>query len=170
VLKAMEEAGRIRRGYFVSGLGATQFATVGALDQLRSYREDPEEPETVLLAATDPANPYGALVKWPALGLTRSVGASVILVNGQLACYVSRGERELTVFLPENEPSRGMVAKQVALALASLVTTGQRRAMLITKVNDEPVARSAIAPFLAEAGFAPTAMGYQMRAGSGRYA
>src|SRR5437870_8856995 len=69
VLKAMEDAGRIRRGYFVAALGATQFATGGALDLLRSLRDENEQPETVMLAATDPANPYGAIVKWPAPGL-----------------------------------------------------------------------------------------------------
>src|SRR5439155_22768608 len=121
-------------------------------------------------AATDPANPYGALLKWPLQGLTRSVGASVIVVNGALACYVSRGEKELKVFQPEDEPSRSMVARAIAQSLASLVSEGSRRALLITEVNDEPVARTAIASFLAEAGFAPTAMGYQMRAGSGQRA
>jgi len=63
ILKAMEDAGRIRRGYFVAGLGATQFATAGALDLLRSLRDENEQPETVMLSATDPANPYGAIVK-----------------------------------------------------------------------------------------------------------
>jgi ATP-dependent Lhr-like helicase len=154
----------VRRGYFIAGLGATQFATAGALDLLRAFRDEPEKPETLMLAATDPANPYGALVKWPMSGLTRSVGASVILVNGMLACYIARGDKELRVFLPEDEPSRSMVAKEVARALASLMMTGARRALLIVEVNDEPVARSAIAPFLAEAGFFPTSMGYQMRA------
>jgi ATP-dependent Lhr-like helicase len=65
VLKAMEEAGRLRRGYFVAGLGATQFALPGALDLLRSLRDAPEEPEIAVLAATDPANPYGATLRWP---------------------------------------------------------------------------------------------------------
>jgi ATP-dependent Lhr-like helicase len=167
VLKAMEESGRIRRGYFIAGLGATQFATGGALDLLRGFRDEPEEPESVMLAATDPANPYGALVKWPAQGMTRSVGASVILVNGLLACYVARGDKELKVFLPENEPLRSMAAKEIAQTLARVVTEGRRRALLITEVNDEPVTRSAIAPFLAEVGFVPTAMGYQLRAGGG---
>ena len=157
VLKAMEEAGRVRRGYFVAGLGATQFATAGALDLLRSFRDEPEQPETLMLAATDPANPYGALVKWPAQGLTRSVGASVIIVNGALACYVTRGEKELRVFLPEDEPSRSIVAKEVAKALASLVETGLRRALLFTDVSED------IAPFLVEAGFKRTSTGYQMR-------
>jgi ATP-dependent Lhr-like helicase len=168
VLKAMEEAGRVRRGYFVAGLGATQFATGGALDLLRAYRDEPDEPETILLAATDPANPYGALLKWPAAGLTRSVGASVIIVNGALAAYVARGEKQLTIFLAEDEPTRSAVAKAIARALASLVGEGKRRAMLITEVNDEPVARSAVAPFLAEEGFVPSALGYQMRARSER--
>jgi ATP-dependent Lhr-like helicase len=164
VLKAMEDAGRVRRGYFVAGLGATQFASAGALDLLRAYRDDPDEPETIHLAATDPANPYGSLLKWPAAGLTRSVGSSVILVNGALAAYVARGEKQLTTFLPDDEPRRGMFAKEIARVLASLVAQGKRRAMLITEVNDEPVARSAVAPLLAEAGFVPTALGYQMRA------
>ena len=99
VLKAMEEAGRIRRGYFVGGLGATQFALPAAVDLLRSVRDDPETPQAVYLAATDPANPYGAILKWPARrhpkpgvaptgrpatagrGPTRSVGAGVIIVE-----------------------------------------------------------------------------------------
>jgi len=66
VLKALEENGRARRGYFVAGLGATQFALPGALDLLRSMRDTPEEPEVAVMSATDPANPYGATLKWPA--------------------------------------------------------------------------------------------------------
>ncbi len=62
VLKALEDAGRIRRGYFASGVGATQFALPAALDLLRSLKDQPEEPEVVLLAATDPANPYGTIL------------------------------------------------------------------------------------------------------------
>ncbi|HJT17369.1 MAG TPA: DEAD/DEAH box helicase, partial [Thermoanaerobaculia bacterium] len=164
VLKAIEDTGRVRRGYFIAGLGATQFATAGALDMLRAFRDEPEQPETVMLAATDPANPYGALVKWPGSGLTRSVGASVILVNGMLACYIARGDKELKVFLPDDEPLRSLVAKEVSRALAGLVTAGHRRALLITEVNEEPVGKSAIAAYLAEAGFAATPLGYQMRA------
>src|SRR5437016_13648694 len=99
----MEEAGRIRRGYFVAGLGAAQFAMPAALDLLRSMRDVPEEPRTVVMAVTDPANPFGAIVKWPDLdvgrvprepdasgggpattslgrGPTRTAGALVILV------------------------------------------------------------------------------------------
>src|SRR5215467_12602904 len=90
VLKGMEEHGRVRRGYFVAGLGATQFAMPGALDLLRSLRDAPDDPEVVVLAATDPANPYGATLPWPKTtdtnrGPTRSVGATAILVDGALA-------------------------------------------------------------------------------------
>ena len=165
VLKAMEDAGRIRRGYFVAGLGATQFASGGAIDLLRALKDEPESPETVMLAATDPANPYGAIVKWPESPwtLSRSVGANVILVNGLMACYVSRGEKQLFVFLPEDEPVRSIVAREVAKALAAIVLDGKRRALLITEINDEPVSRSPLAPFLVEHGFSPTGMGYQLR-------
>jgi ATP-dependent Lhr-like helicase len=158
VLKGMEEAGRIRRGYFIAGFGATQFASAGALDLLRAFRDEPEEPETLLLAATDPANPYGALLKWPQSGLMRVSGASVVLVNGALAAYLARGEKNLDVFLPEDEPARGMVGREVAKALASLVTTGARRALLLKEVTEDA------GPFLVEAGFVKTAMGYQRRA------
>ena len=166
VLRAMEDAGRIRRGYFVAGLGATQFATAGALDVLRSYRDEPEQPETAFIAATDPANPYGAIVKWPEAperNLTRSVGASVILVNGSLAAYVGRGEKQIVTFLPEEEPTRSIFGRVIANALASRVEEGTRRALLIGEVDGKPVARSPLAPFLAEAGFTPSAVGYQKR-------
>jgi len=164
VLKAMEEKGRVRRGYFVAGLGATQFASGGALELLRSLRDEPQEPETVVIAATDPANPYGTIIKWPREGLMRSVGARVILVNGALSAYVSRGEKQLIALLPDDEPSRTNVARELAQALASVVTEGRRRALLVTRINDEPASKSALAPFLAEAGFVLTAMGYQLRA------
>ncbi|HEX8408819.1 MAG TPA: DEAD/DEAH box helicase [Thermoanaerobaculia bacterium] len=170
VLKAMEDAGRIRRGYFVAGLGATQFASGGAIDLLRGLRDEPETPETVMLAATDPANPYGAIVKWPESDvgstrtLSRSVGAEVILVNGLMACYVSRGEKSFYVFLPEDEPVRSMVGREIAKALASLVESGSRRALLISEVNEEQATKSPLAPFLAEKGFVATAMGMQLRA------
>jgi ATP-dependent Lhr-like helicase len=157
VLKGMEEAGRVRRGYFIAGFGATQFASAGALDLLRSFRDEPEEPETLLLAATDPANPYGPLLGWPASGLMRVAGASVVLVNGALAAYLARGEKSLDVFLPEDEPQRGMVAREVAKALASLVSSGARRALLLKEVTDDA------GPYLVEAGFVKTAMGWQMR-------
>ena len=162
VLKAMEEAGRIRRGYFVSGVGAAQFALPAAVEQLRARREEPEKPEAIVLAATDPANPYGTILKWPeseAAGrsLTRSVGALVILVNGSCAAYVARGGRSLSVYVPGDEPARSTVARTVAGALAD------RGGVLVTEINGLPAAEHPFARFLVEAGFVHTALGFSAR-------
>ena len=168
VLKAMEDAGRVRRGYFVSGVAATQFALAPALELLRTLRDMPEAAEVVLLAATDPANPYGTMLHWPmdsaegtdaAQGRpTRTVGAVVILVNGALAAYISRGSRQLTVFLPEDEPAQSTVARALAAKLAGLGSS-----MLIAEVNGMPVGEHPLAPFLIHAGFNASAMGFQIR-------
>src|SRR5262249_56363314 len=96
VLRAMEEAGRIRRGYFVDGLGGSQFALPGAVDRLRAARE--EEGAIVALAATDPANPYGAALPWPSEAesrMARAAGAFVVIDSGELRLYLERGGRSL---------------------------------------------------------------------------
>jgi len=169
VLKGLEEGGKIRRGYFVAGLAATQFALPGAVDLLRSMRDEIEEPETLFLAATDPANPYGAALRWPETRtgrqLTRLVGASVILVDGQLACYLARGEQQIFVFLPEDEVARGRVGFAVARVLAELVDEGDRRALLITAVDGQNVDPHPIASYLREAGFVSSAQGYHLSTG-----
>jgi ATP-dependent Lhr-like helicase len=168
VLKGLEENGRIRRGYFVAGLGATQFALPGALDLLRSMRQAPDDLEIAVLAATDPANPYGATLKWAAdakagRGATRSVGATVILVNGALAAYLARGDRVLLTFLPEAEPDRSKVARAVAHVLIDRARTGgdAPRGMLIEEVDGSAPLQHAMAPFLIEAGFISGALGFQ---------
>jgi ATP-dependent Lhr-like helicase len=167
VLKAMEDAGRIRRGYFVAGLGAAQFAMPAALDLLRSMRDVPETPRTVVLAATDPANPYGAIVKWPEtpFTITRSVGARVFLVNGALAGYLRRGERELLLFLPEAEPQRSQFAREVARMLLHLAVAREesRRGMLLAEINGEPAVAHAASRIFIDEGFTATAMGLQAR-------
>jgi ATP-dependent Lhr-like helicase len=168
VLKALEDAGRIRRGYFVGGVGATQFALPSALDLLRSLREPPEDAEVVALAAADPGNPYGTLLPWPAdperadagRRTTRTVGSLVIMVNGGLGAYLSRGARQLQVFLPDDEPSRSTVARAVAGRLAEIARAG---GLLIAEVNGMPSSEHPIAPYLVSAGFIPSAMGYMMR-------
>ena len=173
VLKAMEDAGRIRRGYFVGGVGATQFALPAALDLLRSLTVPPDEPEVLVISATDPANPYGTILKWPPVtadaeaggrGPTRTVGSIVVLVNGTLAAYISRGARQLTVFLPEDEPGRSATARALAARLASLASDDEGRlALLIGDINGTPAAEHPLAEFLVDAGFSPSAMGFQMR-------
>jgi ATP-dependent Lhr-like helicase len=175
VLKAMEESGKIRRGYFAADLGATQFAMPAAVDLLRSLRVKPEneKPEILQLAATDSANPYGALLRWPAApdassSLTRSVGARVILCDGALIAYLRRGNPNLQVFLPENEPQRSHVARSLSEFLVSRVKElnedGDTRAgMLISTVNGLPVAEHPIAKFLLNAGFIAAPLGFNVR-------
>ncbi len=211
VLKAMEESGHLRRGYFVTGLGATQFALPGALDLLRSLRDgnradadEKEGAEVVALAATDPANPYGATLKWPASatcavsarqapsaapaaaagqdhvgasspaslgaappsagrGPTRSVGATVVLVNGALAAYLARGDRQLLTWLPDAEPEWSRTARAVARLLIDRARGGGEspRGMLIEEIDGGPPGNHTLAPFLTEAGFILGAMGFQ---------
>ncbi|MGE3706312.1 MAG: DEAD/DEAH box helicase, partial [Vicinamibacterales bacterium] len=173
VLKALEEHGRIRRGYFVAGLGATQFALPGALDLLRSVRDAEGEPEVAVLSALDPANPYGATLRWPPApamdagrGPTRSVGATVILVNGALAAFLARGDRLLLTWLPDAEPDRSHVGRAVARVLidrARRPRAGEEapRGMLIEEVDGRPPADHPLAPFLIAAGFLGGALGFQ---------
>jgi len=177
VLKGMEENGRIRRGYFVARLGATQFALPGALDLLRSMRDAPDEIEIAVLSATDPANPYGATLKWPAStnaadndaaakagrGPTRSVGATVILVNGALAAYLARGDRVLLTFLPDAEPDRSKVARAIAQVLIERARSGgdTPRGMLIEEIDGTTPSQHPMAPFLGGAGFIAGALGFQ---------
>jgi ATP-dependent Lhr-like helicase len=158
-LKAMDDAGRVRRGYFVAGLGATQFALPGALDLLRSLREPRDEPVAAALAASDPANPYGTSLAWPVPQLARIVGATVVIVDGEMTAYLARGYRELTVHLPEVEPFRSRRAREAALRLAD---HARGRATLITTINDAPAGGHAFAPWLEEAGFVRGGMGLHL--------
>jgi ATP-dependent Lhr-like helicase len=181
VLKALEESGRIRRGYFVAGLGATQFALPAAVDLLRQLRTAPpeEKPEFVQLAATDPANPYGSVLRWPDLPvaeedaetaprlLTRAAYAEVILRNGQLVAWLRRGNPNLLVFLPAEEPERTQAASGLAHFLC---LRGQERlrgashqGVLITTINGQPVAAHPMARFLMDAGFHPGPLGMHLR-------
>jgi hypothetical protein len=144
VLKALEESGRIRRGYFVAGLGATQFALPAAVDLLRQLRTAPpqEKPEFVQLAATDPANPYGSVLRWPDLPvaeedsesaprlLTRAAYAEVILRNGQLVAWLRRGNPNLLVFLPAEEPERSQAASGWRIFCARAARSGCAAAVI----------------------------------------
>jgi len=168
VAKAMEEAGRTRRGYFVAGLGAAQFALPGADDRLRVLRDAPprEESRTFVLAATDPANPYGAAMPWPereGARPQRVAGAQVILRDGHLAAWLGRAERNLMTFLPDSEPEASETSAAIAGALAGLVETGRRRVLLVAKMDGEDPSVSPLAPFLREAGFLAGSRGYLMR-------
>jgi len=168
VMKALEESGRVRRGYFAAELGATQFAMPAAVDLLRSLRvkRDGEKSEMILLAATDPANPFGALLKWPVggdegLSLTRSVGARVVLRDGALVAYMRRGNVNLQVFLPEDEPGRGQTAAALAEFLVALAHV--EGGMVVHMLNGAPVASHWMARVLLKAGFSSAPMGLYVR-------
>jgi ATP-dependent helicase Lhr and Lhr-like helicase len=183
VMKALEESGKIRRGYFAADLGATQFALPAAVDLLRSLRMTRAEAdeEMVVLAATDPANPYGALLKWPAppdatSSLTRSVGARVVLADGALSAYLRRGNPNLQVFSPEEEPARGKRMQALARYFVIMAQRGyghenddavqgeqSRTGMLIQSVNGVAVAEHPMARALLDAGFQAAPMGFNLR-------
>jgi ATP-dependent Lhr-like helicase len=152
VLSRMEETGRVRRGYFVEGLGGAQFAMPGAVDRLRSS----DGGDVTVLAATDPANPYGAALPWPdSAGAqpARAAGAAVVLLDGSLAAFVERGGRRLVTYGDELEP--------VAAALADL---GRRRhRLLLTTVDGRPVAETPLGDALSAVGFATALRGLAWR-------
>ena len=159
VLKALEMSGKVRRGYFVDGLGAAQFAVPGAVDRIRAFRGSVrgEEPTAVLLAATDPAQPYGAALPWPeGPGRpARQAGAFVALVDGELAAFLERGARSLLTF--------GVDAATWADALATLPKDGRLRKIELTRIDGGPATDSPIADRLRAAGFTDGYRGLTLR-------
>nr|WP_232835503.1 DEAD/DEAH box helicase [Actinocorallia populi] len=161
VLRAQEEGGHCRRGYFVAGLGAAQFALPEAVDLLRSLRASPEGEEAgVVLAAEDPANPYGAALGWPegrgGHRPGRKAGAFVVLVDGALTFYAERGGRTLLTW---NED--GWRAGTRALVRA--VREGVLDQVTVERADGEPVTGSPLGRLLEEAGFHPTPRGVRLR-------
>jgi ATP-dependent Lhr-like helicase len=167
VLKALEDQGRVRRGYFVEGRGGAQFALPGAEERLRAMREPSQGGEAIVLAATDPANAWGALLDWPAsrgeARPQRAAGALVVLRDGELLGWLGRGERALLSFLPEDEAEREPAARALAEALAGLVGKGTRRAMLVETIDGQDAGRCPLTPWFVRAGFANTMQGLHMR-------
>ena len=167
VFKAMEESGRIRRGYFVAGLGAAQFASPGADDQLRDTdkKNRDEGAETLVLAATDPANPYGAALKWPetdsASRPQRVAGARVVLHEGRLIGYLGRTRQILVTFLPGEEPSRIRAADALVRCFQRMSEAGD--VVYLTKVDGRSPGDSVVAEQLTEIGFVPSSKGYLLR-------
>ncbi len=146
VLRAMEESGRIRRGYFVEGLGGSQFALPGAVDRLRSLRESGGG--VIALAATDPANPYGTVLDWPESGgrMSRAAGAYCVLDDGRLVLYLERGGRSLL--------TSGDVTLAHLQALIAIGTSAGR--VELQKVDGGSVMDSPLKAALREAGFSQT--------------
>ncbi|MGH2427912.1 MAG: Lhr family helicase [Candidatus Limnocylindria bacterium] len=162
VLRAMEEAGRARRGYFVAGLGAAQFALPGAVDRLRAAREAEEgEVRAVVLAAADPAQPYGAALAWPRrseeerLPLQRVAGAYVVLAAGEAALYLERGGRSLLT-LPAFDAHPDLADAALGALPLLVAPSGPLRELRLERVDRQPVAESALADRLRQIGFRST--------------
>jgi ATP-dependent Lhr-like helicase len=178
VLSAFEETGRCRRGYFVGTLGAAQFGTSGAIDRLRTFAEVPVDakPVAVALAATDPANPYGAALPWPdrpekvegeGTGHRpgRKAGAIVVLVDGALTLYVERGGKTLLTW-PDDAGDAGHL-EPAAHALAEAARRGALGRMTVERADGEQVLGSGATPLRAAlhaAGFVTTPRGLRLRA------
>jgi ATP-dependent helicase Lhr and Lhr-like helicase len=170
VLKAMEEGGRARRGYFVAGLGAAQFALPGAVDRLRAARDrDPDKgPEIVVLAAADPAQPYGASLPWPRdadaerLPLARVPGAYLVMADGVAALYVERGGRGLVTLPAMADPEVGSLA--LAALRHLLAPSGPLREFRLERVDRVPPAESSLAGALRGLGFRPSYRSWLLRA------
>ncbi|WP_435824235.1 ATP-dependent helicase [Micromonospora echinofusca] len=177
VLSALEERGAARRGYFVEGLGAAQFAVPGAVDRIRALAEPTDGGRgrggpTLVLAATDPANPYGAALSWPERAVDsgdgaapatghragRKAGAVVVLVAGDLVLYVERGGRTILSFTDEAD-----LLAAAGKALADAVHSGALGAMSVERADGEAVHSSPLHDALTAAGFRATPRGLRLR-------
>jgi ATP-dependent Lhr-like helicase len=178
VLTAFEEVGRCQRGYFVESLGGAQFAVASTVDRLRSYLDsvdsDHRDYHAVVMAAADPANPYGAALPWPvrktgdddvAHRPGRKAGALVAIVDGELTWFLERGGRSLLSFTGDADAHMAAAA-----ALSDLVSAGRVQSFLIEKVNGVPVLepgvegeRAAVQDALIGIGFTRTPRGLRLR-------
>lgn len=172
MLSAFEETGQARRGYVVEGLGAAQFAMDGAVDRLRALstsRETRTGPgtHTVVLAAADPANAYGAALPWPEqpAGVThrpgRKAGALVVLVDGELVLYVERGGKSLLAWPGPDDSER---LRSAAEALALAVRDDALGRLTVERTNGESALTSPLGRALEAAGFHATPRGLRLRA------
>ncbi len=166
VLRLLEERGRVRRGYFVAGLGGAQFALPGAVDRLRGHRadaaghlvgdpdglEDPEDlPSVVVLAAVDPAQPFGATLGWPETRgrPSRSAGAYVVIADGQPLVELERGARSVVTFPGAADDLRWIDALQ------ALVKDGRLRQLEIRKIDGVGWDEAELTATLLDHGFQP---------------
>jgi ATP-dependent Lhr-like helicase len=166
VLKAMEESGHCRRGYFLEGLGGAQFAVPGAVDRMRTLATPAlgDTHHALLLASTDPANPYGAALSWPegkpdAGGPGRKAGASVVLVDGKLILFIERGGRSMLVF--SDDPEELAIAVET---LAIAVKDGMSERLTLERVDGRSVFETPAAPLLVRAGFTESTRGLRFGA------
>ena len=170
VLRAMEESGKIRRGYFIDGLGGAQFAYAGAVERLRALQTE-RPPTTLVLCATDPANPFGWLVPWPgdaqqgqAAQVSRPrrvAGASVVLVRGEPVLYLGNGGKHLLTFAAARDPESLDLA---VTAMRELARTRRGKALRIEQIDGDNARSSIWAPSLLALGFTASYRGIDLEA------
>jgi ATP-dependent Lhr-like helicase len=147
-LSQLETLGIARRGYFVEGLGGAQFALPGAVERLRSQRSETEPP--LVLSAVDPAQPFGAALRWPERGKTaRVAGAYVVLSGGEPILYLERGGKGLQTLVGADDPRLEAALE----ALVERVKTGQIKRLALEKVDGEPALGSRFTALLVALGF-----------------
>ncbi|MBL9164410.1 MAG: DEAD/DEAH box helicase [Planctomycetaceae bacterium] len=168
ILRAMEETGRIRRGYFVAGMGGAQFASAGSDELLRRAPAIVEAhvDNVITLAASDPANAYGSIVKWPppqvdSLQPQRGGGARVFLLDGKLIGYLGRAGNHLLTFAPDDPSDAAMWHEKLVRSLANLGKRGVP--VMIAQIDGEAAGLSPLAKVFARHGFSPTSRGYLHR-------
>ncbi len=153
-LKDLETIGVCRRGYFVEGLGGAQFALAGAVERLRELRgREGDDEDPLVLAAADPAQPYGAALPWPKRAGARAArvaGAQVVLLGGEAALFVERGGRTL---VPLREPDEAWLRPAIAALVAYVKGRGGKTRLAVERFDGEPVIETEIMPLLVEAGF-----------------
>ncbi|MGZ4124771.1 MAG: Lhr family helicase, partial [Actinomycetota bacterium] len=164
VLKALEESGKVRRGYFVEGLGAAQFALPGAVDRLREHREASADNHPMALPAADPAQPFGATLAWPdAAGRpARSAGAYVVLRDGRPVAFLERGGRTLFTFATDVSAASDDDASWID-AISALVKDGRLRRIELTRIDGVPIGESPLADAFRERGFVDGYRGLSFR-------
>jgi ATP-dependent Lhr-like helicase len=152
LLRAMEESGKVRRGYFVEGLSGAQFALPGAIDQLRQARELEEDERGLVVAATDPIQIYGGLVSWPECAgrPRRAVGARVVLAEGEAVLFLEKGLRKLFTFAKAEQAHLLQWGAEALLGLATLV---KGKSLRLQEINGQNAQSSPWAQALREAGF-----------------
>lgn len=168
MLRELEENGMLRRGYFVAGQGAAQFAHPGAVERLRSERLPNERPVDLLLAACDPANPYGTALPWPEREgrgrPMRAAGAVVALLDGRLAAWRGRLDRGITTFPPpDGEAIAGPWGSRLVALFAAEIQPGSSRSLFIREIDGISARESDLARHLEAAGFRYGPQGYVLR-------
>jgi ATP-dependent helicase Lhr and Lhr-like helicase len=166
VLRSMEDGGRLRRGYFIEGLGGAQFTYPGVVDRLRRERDAAVEPDAIALAATDPANPYGWLLPWPALldsdarQPKRATGAAVVLVAGEPVLFIDRNGRRLRQFEAATPETLGFALP----ALRDVARGRPGRTLTLERIGDDPAIQSPLTAMLRNAGFTQDYRAMRLRA------